>query len=96
MELDGIGEGAGEGGGGIVEEDSGCFEDGYGAAAVIVGAGRGQDGWEEEVYAVLVRADDDSLVALAWDAEDDGGLAPGMGECGDGCVGAGLLIVCRW
>ena len=72
VELDGVGKGAGEGGGGIVKEDSGCLEDGDGATAVVVGAWRAQDGWEEEVYTVLVGADDDGLVALAGDAEDDG------------------------
>ena len=98
MELDGVGEGAGEGraNGAVafVKEDSCGFEDGDGAAAVVVGAGSAEDGWQEEVDAVLVGADDDCFVALAWDAEYDGGLAPGMGKCGDGGIGVSVLAAC--
>ena len=68
-----------------LEEHAESFENGYGPAAVVVGARSGQDRGKEEVDAILVRTNDDSLVALAGNGGDDGRLTPRMRECLDGC-----------
>ena len=75
-----------------IQQHAHGLEDGDGAAAVVVGAGCSQEGRQEEVDAVLVRADDDGFVGLAGDRRDDAGLAPGVREGGGvgvvGCAGS--------
>ena len=56
------------------------LEDRHRPAAVIVRAGRSQYGRQEQVDAVLMRANHHRLVALPGNGRDDAGLAPRMGE----------------
>jgi hypothetical protein len=63
-----------------VEKGTEHLHGGDGTATVIIGAGSGEDGRQEEVDGVLMRANDDSLVGLARNSRDDGVLLPSMGE----------------
>ena len=75
----------------IIFQDRGeRFEDGDGAGAVVVGARGGEDGGQEQVDAVLVRADHDRFVRAAGEARDDAELAPGVRELFDECA----VVVC--
>lgn len=69
-----------------MDEHAQGFQDRYRAAAVVVGAGGGEERREIQVDAVLVGANHNRLVAFARDRGDDGGLAPGVRKRLDGRV----------
>lgn len=64
----------------ILKKHTKSFENGDGSRAVVVGAGSSEDGGQEQVDAVLVCADNNSLLALAGKGRNDTVLAPRMLE----------------
>ena len=78
----------------VGKQDSEGFEDGYGAGAVIVCAGSGEQRGKEEVDAVLVSANDNRLFALSGKGSNDTVLTPGVLErTDDACAGFGEGVV---
>lgn len=60
----------------VLEEHAKSFENGDCSRAVIVGAGSSEDGWQEQVDAVLVCADNNGSLTLAGKSRDDTVLTP--------------------